>query len=89
MELYDAILCPVCSFAGMVLGTTDERLPSFSYTMTYNLTGWHTVVVRSGTAAEQLPAGVQIVAHPCHEHVALAIARQLGKALVGWQPSPI
>lgn len=89
MEHYDAILCPVCSFAGMVHGSTYDRLPSFSYTMTYNLTGWPAAVVRAGNSAEGLPVGVQIVARPWHEHVALAIARQLEETLGGWQAPPI
>ena len=48
MEHYDAILCPVCAFPGMVHGATYDRLESFSYTMTYNLTGWPGAVVRAG-----------------------------------------
>jgi len=89
MEHYDALLCPVCSFAGMVHGSTYERLMSFSYTMTYNLTGWPAAVVRAKTSAEGLPIGVQIVAPPWQEHVALAIARRLEEALGGWQPPPL
>ena len=89
MEHYDAVLCPVCSFAGMVHGSTYDRLSSFSYTMTYNLTGWPAAVVRAGTSAGGLPVGVQIVTRPWHEHVALAIARQLEEALGGWQRPPI
>jgi amidase len=89
MEHYDAILCPACSFAGMVHGTTYDRLPCFSYTMTWNLTGWPAAVVRAGISAEGLPIGVQIVARPWHEHVALAIARWLEEALGGWQPTPM
>ncbi len=85
IEHYDAILSPVCSFAGMIPGSTYDRLPCFSYTMTYNLTGWPAAVVRAGTSADGLPVGVQIATRPWHEHVALAIARQLEVALGGWQ----
>jgi amidase len=89
MENCDAILSPVCSFAGMVHGSTYERLPSFSYTMAYNLTGWPAAVVRATNSAEGLPIGVQVAARPWHEHVALAIARRLEEALGGWQRPPL
>jgi amidase len=89
MERYDGILSPVCSFAGMVHGSTYKRLPSFSYTMTYNLTGWPAAVVRAANSSEGLPIGIQIAARPWHEHVALAIARQLEEAFGGWQAPAI
>jgi amidase len=85
LENYDALLCPVCAFPGMVHGSTYDRLPSFSYTMTYNLTGWPGAVVRVGTSAEGLPIGVQIVARPWREDVALAAAQHLETALGGYQ----
>ncbi len=42
MKDYDAILCPPCARTAMPHGTTfdEENLFAFSYTMTYNLTGW-------------------------------------------------
>jgi amidase len=85
MERYDAILCPVCSFAGMEHGSTYDRLPAFSYTMTYNLTGWPAAVVPVGRSPEALPLGLQIAARPWREDVALAAARHLETALGGWQ----
>jgi amidase len=89
MENYDVVLCPVCSFAGMVHGSTYDRLPSFSHTMTYNLTGWPAAVVRAGNSMEGLPLGVQVAARPWQEHVALAVARRIEEALGGWQTPPI
>lgn len=83
------LLCPVCSFAGMTHGSTYERLPSFSYTMAFNLTGWPAAVVRGGTTQKGLPIGVQIVARPWWEDVALAVAQRLQDALGGWQRPPI
>lgn len=85
---YDALLCPVCSFAGMEHGSTYRQLCSFSYTMAYNLTGWPAAVVRGGAAQAGLPIGVQIVAKPWREDVALAIAQLLQDRLGGWQPPP-
>ncbi len=85
MSNYDVLLCPVCSFAGMAHGSTYDQLSSFSYTMTYNLTGWPAAVVRAGTSQGGLPIGVQIVARPWREDVALAVAQVVQDALGGWQ----
>ena len=89
MSDYDVLLCPVCSFASMAHGSTYDRLPSFSYTMASNLTGWPAAVVRGGTTQEGLPIGVQIIAQPWREDVALAVAQCLQQALGGWQRPPI
>jgi amidase len=89
MSNYDALLCPVCSFAGMEHGSTYDRLSCFSYTMTSNLTGWPAAVVRAGTTEGGLPIGVQIVARPWGEDVALALAQVLQDWLGGWQRPPL
>ena len=89
MEEFDVLLCPVCSFPGMVHGSTYDRLSAFSYTMTYNLTGWPAAVVRAGSSRNGLPIGVQIVARPWREDVALAVAATLEKTLGGYQPPPL
>jgi amidase len=85
MEEFDVIVCPVCSFPGMVHGSTYDRLEAFSYTMTYNLTGWPAAVVRAGSSRAGLPIGVQIVARPWREDVALAVAAKIERALGGYQ----
>ncbi len=87
LQDYDVILCPVCAFPAPPHGTTMEpemRL-GFSYTGAYNLTGWPGAVVRGGTSPEGLPIGVQVVARPWREDVALAVAQKLETALGGWQ----
>ena len=82
LQKYDAILCPVCPHpAGLHGADTD-----FGYTMPYNLTGWPAVVVRAGTSPEGLPIGVQIVARPWREDVAMALAQHIETALGGWRP---
>jgi amidase len=87
MEDYDAILCPPCARVAMPHGSTfqDENQLAFSYTMTYNLTGWPGAVVRAGTSSEGLPIGVQVVGRPWREDVALALARVVESSLGGWQ----
>ena len=89
MERFDVIVCPVCSFPGMVHGSTYDRLPAFSYTMTYNLTGWPAAVVRAGTSLNGLPIGVQIVARPWREDVALAAAATIEQTPGGYQRPPL
>jgi amidase len=86
IERYDAVLCPVCAFPGMVHGSTYDILEAFSYTMTYNLTGWPAAVVRAETSPEGLPIGVQVAARPWREDVALSVVQFLEGALGGFQP---
>jgi amidase len=84
---YDLILCPVNALPAIEHGTypNDDVLPAFSYTIAYNLTGWPGSVVRCGTSSDGLPIGVQAVARPWREDVALAVAQHLEKALGGYQ----
>jgi amidase len=88
MQQYDVILCPVCAFPAPPHGITfeEEMWKGLSYTGTYNITGWPGAVVRAGTSPEGLPIGVQVVARPWREDVALAVAQHLETALGGWQP---
>ena len=90
MGSYDAIVCPAHSHPAAPHGTTHDEphLAGFVYCMAYNLTGWPAVVVRGGTSSEGLPIGVQVVARPWREDVALAVARRIEGALGGWQPPP-
>ena len=76
---YDAILSPVASQPAVLHGCSieDQVFRGFSYTMTYNLTGWPAAVVRGGTSQNGLPIGVQIAAAPWREDIALAVARAL------------
>jgi amidase len=91
MASYDVILCPVNASPAPPHGTWREafRQGAYSYTQAYNLTGWPAAVVRGGTSPEGLPLGVQIVARPWREDVALAAAQHLEEALGGWRPPPL
>ena len=79
MQDYDVILCPACALTALPHGTgQDEKAhKADSYCGTYNITGWPGVVVRGGTSSEGLPIGVQVVARPWREDVALAVAQYL------------
>jgi amidase len=88
LKRFDVILCPVSARPAVPHGTSivDENFRGFSYTMAYNVLGWPAAVVRCGNSAEGLPIGVQVVAHPFCEHVALAVAGHLERVFGGWQP---
>ncbi len=87
LEQYDVILCPVNSSPALPHGATfdEDKLPGFSYTVAYNLTGWPVVIVRAGTSPEGLPIGIQVVARPWREDVALAVAQQIETISGGWK----
>jgi amidase len=84
---YDAILSPVAAHTALPHGTSTEEqnLRGFSYTMTYNLTGWPAAVVRCGETRDGLPVGVQIAAAPWREDIVLALARRIETAFGGHQ----
>jgi len=88
METTDAIVTPVSSGPAHPHETPyDDSV--WVYTLPYSLTGWPCVVVRAGTSPEGLPIGVQIVARPWREDVALAVAQRIEAALGGWQRPPL
>ena len=87
MERYDLLLTPVSNRPAGPHGAPEEL--DFVYTLPYSLTGYPCVVVRAGTSPEDLPIGVQIIARPWRDDVALAAARHIEAALDGWRPPPI
>jgi amidase len=87
MQQYDVILSPTCAFPALSHDEAydEEKYPAFSYAATYNLTGWPASVVRAGSSPNGLPIGVQIVARPWREDVALAVAQHIETAFGSWQ----
>lgn len=85
MVNHDAILCPVNSTPARLHGPDMTDITGFSYTISYNMTGWPAAVVRAGTSPEGLPIGVQIVARPGREDVAIRIAKHVEDAFGGFQ----
>jgi amidase len=85
MEPYDAVVSPPNALPATRPGDEGTELAAFSYTMTHNLTGWPGAVVRAATSSEGLPIGVQFVAKPWREDVALAIAAHVEATLGGWR----
>ena len=85
-EAYDLIVCPV--FPDPARRHGDMNRPGMdptSYTTPYSLTGWPAATVRAGTSAEGLPIGVQLVARPGRDDVALGAARAVEAALGGYR----
>jgi len=83
MDDYDAIICPVSAFPAPPHDDAQSTTVG-GYTHVYNMTGWPAVVVRVGTSPEGLPIGVQVVARPWREDVALRIAGAIEAATGGW-----
>lgn len=89
MANYDVMICPVNAAVAIPHDTLGRHFAGFSYTATYNLTGWPAAVVRAGTSPEGLPIGVQIVANPWREDVALKVAKAIEETFGGWQKPPL
>jgi amidase len=87
MAHYDALLCPVDSHPAPPFSERDPR--RFDYTVPFSLNGYTAVVVRVGADPQGLPIGVQLVARPWREDVALALARLLEQEFGGWRPPPL
>ncbi|MFT6855688.1 MAG: amidase [Cyclobacteriaceae bacterium] len=92
---YDVIICPTTAKpAGDInAGHNPESKymdnPGESYTKPFNTCGWPGAVVRCGQSKGGLPIGVQIVAQPWREDVALAVAKYLESKSGGWKPPTI
>ncbi len=87
---FDAILCPPSHALARRHGTTrDDRFTDWSYVLPLNLLGWPGAVVRAGTGSADLPVGVQIVAPPWREDIALALAAAIEQRLGGFTPPPL
>ncbi|MAS38268.1 MAG: amidase [Anaerolineaceae bacterium] len=86
MQDYDVIICPANANVALKVGEYAQNRAGYTYTATYNVTGWPGVVVRAGTSPEGLPIGVQVIARPWREDVALAVAQFVESTFGGWQP---
>ena len=84
----DVIVCPAMPQPAILHGESTDPAFGDTYSDVHNLTGFPAVVVRGGTAPGGLPIGVQLVAGPWREDVALAAARVVEAASGGWQPPP-
>ena len=88
-EAFDVLVCPAMPQPAIRHGESNADWFGDTYSDVHNLTGWPAVVVRGGTSGDGLPIGVQLVAPPWREDLAIAAARVVESASGGWQPPPI
>lgn len=87
MADFDLIICPTGETAAPL--RTEPIAQDYIYTLPFSLTGYPVAVVRMGTSDEGLPIGVQVVAKPFRDHIALAGAGLLERHTGQWAPPAI
>ncbi len=95
MDEYSVLLCPVSSVpafrhgerAWTIDGCGVEYLDAMRYTQWFNVLAAPAAVVPVGRSHEGLPIGIQIVARPYRDEVALGIAAIVDDAF-GYRPPP-
>ncbi len=95
MDEYSVLLCPVSSVpafrhgerAWTIDGCGVEYLDAMRYTQWFNVLAAPAAVVPVGQSHEGLPIGIQIVARPYRDEVALGIAAIVDDAF-GYRPPP-
>jgi len=96
MESVQVFLCPVCSIPAFRHGERSweigsknvEYFDAMSYTQWFNVLGNPCVVVPAALSNGGLPIGVQIVARPWEEHIAIGVASYVEK-FSGWKQPPL
>jgi len=91
---YDIVVCPVAPGPAPLhnqapaegVGAKAEGYSWLNYASTYSVAGLPVAVVPAGEESG-LPLGVQIVANPFRDDVALAAARRVESALGGFRPA--
>ena len=87
---HDAILCPPARALAREHGASQQdSFDDWSYMTIHNLLGWPGVALRAGTADNGLPVGVQLVAAPWREDIALALAARVESLMGGFRPPPL
>lgn len=72
MQSYDLVVCPVAQDVAPLHRPLAE--PDYLWTLPWSLTGYPVAVIRAGTSPERMPVGVQLVAQPWRDDVAIAAA---------------
>ena len=87
LQGYDALLCPPDCHAALPHGVTerDGMHRVWAHLYAYNLTGWPAAVVPAGVSEAGLPLGVQLVAPPWREDIALALAGAIEEDLAAYR----
>jgi len=82
----DLVVSPVMPQPAIRHGESYAAWFGDTYSEVHNVTGWPSVVVRAGSTADGLPIGVQLVAPPWREDIALASVKVVEAATGGWRP---
>jgi amidase len=94
---YDIVVCPVAPGPAPLHnqapaegegGGAGEAYSWLNYAATYSVAGLPVAVVPAGEESG-LPIGVQIVANPFRDDLALAAARRVEQSLGGFRPAPV
>jgi Asp-tRNA(Asn)/Glu-tRNA(Gln) amidotransferase A subunit family amidase len=96
MAQFPVLLCPVASIPAFrhaerswtVQGRTVEYLDAVRYTQWFNALAAPAAVVPVGRSPEGLPVGVQVVARPFEDEIALGVASIIDAAF-GYRPPPM
>ncbi len=88
MQQFPVLLCPVCAIPAFrhgerswtIEGQLVRYLDAMRYAQWFNLLAAPAAVVPVGKSSEGLPIGVQVVARPYQDELALAIAGVIDKA---------
>jgi amidase len=96
MSAYPVLLCPVASIpafrheerAWTVEGRPVDYLDAVRHTQWFNVLACPGAVVPVGRSPEGLPIGVQIVARPFQDEIALGVAAVVDAAF-GYRPPPM
>ena len=96
MQEFPVLLCPVCAIPAFrhgerswnIDGQSVAYLDAMRYTQWFNLLAAPAAVVPVGKSPEGLPIGVQMIARPFEDEVAMAIAGVIEEQF-GFVPPPI
>jgi len=84
MERFDVLITPVFPEPARRHGEMEQDPDPTFFTTPHSLTGAPAATVRAGTSAGGLPIGVQLIAKPWREDIALEAARRIEQALGGY-----
>ena len=95
MQEFPVLLCPVCAIPAFrhgerrwtVEGQPVDYLDAMRYSQWFNLLAAPAAVVPVGRSPEGLPIGVQVVARPFEDEVALGVAAAIDRQF-GYVPPP-
>jgi amidase len=96
MRTHPVLLCPVASIPAfrhgerswLIDGQQVEYLDAMRHTQWFNVLAAPAALVPVGRSSQGLPIGVQIVARPFHDEIAIGIASIVDQAF-GYRPPPL